>query len=125
VLLPLVFAPPSAEEEQQQQQDVVEQPARKPLLDGRAQVVLWATAAASTAGGRMLADVHWCSDTVAGVALGMGVACAAATATQWMDSAWRDAFSQPGREKAGQEVVQGSMQEEEKETVASGASSRR
>ena len=53
---------------------------------------LWASGAAVTATGRMLANAHWCTDTVAGASLGAGLVASAvllcAAVEPSLPSAW-------------------------------------
>eukprot|EP00238_Polyblepharides_amylifera_P006242 CAMPEP_0196576830 /NCGR_PEP_ID=MMETSP1081-20130531/5999_1 /TAXON_ID=36882 /ORGANISM="Pyramimonas amylifera, Strain CCMP720" /LENGTH=373 /DNA_ID=CAMNT_0041895541 /DNA_START=113 /DNA_END=1234 /DNA_ORIENTATION=- len=51
-----------------------------------AQVCVWGLFAAGTGAGRVLADVHWMSDTMAGASFGFATACLTVILLQWIES---------------------------------------
>eukprot|EP00240_Pyramimonas_obovata_P003978 CAMPEP_0118924862 /NCGR_PEP_ID=MMETSP1169-20130426/2799_1 /TAXON_ID=36882 /ORGANISM="Pyramimonas obovata, Strain CCMP722" /LENGTH=355 /DNA_ID=CAMNT_0006866001 /DNA_START=207 /DNA_END=1274 /DNA_ORIENTATION=+ len=98
VVLPLVLGPNAcdsdvdASEESSTNQPAEERQLEQLIGPGGAylQMAVWGGLVSWTAAGRMLADVHWLSDTMAGACLGFGVASALAMSLGFVEETWQD-----------------------------------
>jgi membrane-associated phospholipid phosphatase len=82
---------------------------RRLRLPDAAALPLWAGCVAATAAGRVAADCHWVSDTLAGAALGIACASGLAVAVEWL-TAIEEAAGGAGQQAAAADQQQKARQ---------------